>query len=170
MLNNVSQEVQNFEKVLFRCNISLFPGSAKWVSLYISISQTVSRGVEARFTQLLFPSWLFHMTKILPTKLWNSAIFLCKWYTLGHQWEKFLFLCILLHMVREIRERRWGTLYYAEFQKRKKNNSRNMTMKRNSNYLSYFFLHQQFLWEKIYISREKSVWGAISLTSQVLKF
>lgn len=155
LLNNVSQEVQNFEKVLFRCNISLFPGSAKWVSLYISISQTVSRGVEARFTQLLFPSWLFHMMKILTTKLWNSAIFLCKWYTLGHQWEKFLFLCILLHMVREIRERRWGTLYYAEFQKKKKIPETWQWKETVITFPTFSFISS--FYEKKYIFQEKKV-------------
>lgn len=158
-------------RILKRCYLDAICLSLGQLSESVYTSpflRTVSRGVEARFTQLLFLYWLFHMMKILTTKLWNSAIFLCKWYTLGHQWEKFLFLCILLHMVREIRERRWGKLYYAEFQKKKKN-SRNMTMKRNSNYLSYFFLHQQFLWEKIYISREK-VFEELFPTSQVLKF
>lgn len=84
---------------------------------------------------------------------------------------KSFYFCVYFCTWLEKSEKEGGVFCIMQSsQKKKKNHSRNMTMKRNRNYLSYFFLHQQFLWEKIYISREKSVWVAISLTSQVLKF
>ena len=142
---------------------------SQFIHLHFSDSFTWSWG--SAYSASLSQLTLTHDENPAHKALKQCHLFICKWYTLGHQWEKFLFLCILLHMLREIRERRWGTLYYAEFQKKKNNNhSRNMTMKRNSNYLSYFFLHQQFLWEQKYISRGKSVWVSTSLISQVLKF
>ena len=143
---------------------------SQFIHLHFSDSFTWSWG--SAYSASLSQLTLTHDENPAHKALKQCHPFICKWYTLGHQWEKFLFLCILLHMLREIRERRWGTLYYAEFQNNNNNNnhSRNMTMKRNSNYLSYFFLHQQFLWEQKYISRGKSVWLSISLISQVLKF
>ena len=85
---------------------------------------------------------------------------------------KSFYFCVYFCTWLEKSEKEGGVfcIMQSSQKKKKKNHSRTMTMKTNRNYLSYFFLHQQFLWEKIYISREKSVWVAISLTSQVLKF
>lgn len=89
---------------------------SQFIHLHFSDSFTWSWG--SAFSASLSQLTLTHDENPAHKALKQCHLFICKWYTLGHQWGKFLFLCILLHMVREIRERRWGTLYYAEFQKK----------------------------------------------------